>query len=219
MLHPHVRRAIVAAAVFLTEVNMSNHAVSFESDQTGAAPKGWTTTLTGSGNPKWTVESDETAPSKSKVVKQSGRATYPLLLKNDTRIKDGFIEVKFKAVAGSQDRAAGVVWRARDANNYYVARANALEDNFVLYKTVGGVRSALDIVGRKGGYGVSVPVPANTWHSLRIDFKGARFTASFNGKQHFEVDDSTFTEAGKVGLWTKADSVTLFDEVSWGETK
>jgi hypothetical protein len=153
------------------------------------------------------------------VVKQSGRATFPLLLKNDAGIRDGFIEVKFKAVAGSEDRAAGVVWRASDANNYYVARANALEDNFVLYKTVGGVRSALDIVGRKGGYGVSVPVPANTWHSLRVDFQGSRFTASFNGKPMFEVEDATFTDAGKVGLWTKADSVTLFDEVSYGETK
>jgi Domain of Unknown Function (DUF1080) len=219
MLHPHARLALIATALFLTEVNMSNHAVSFESNQTGAAPAGWTATLTGSGKPKWTVEGDATAPSKSKVIKQSGRASYPLLLNDDTSIKDGFIEVKFKAIAGSEDRAAGVVWRAKDANNYYVARANALEDNFVLYKTVGGVRSALDIVGRKGGYGVSVPVPANTWHNLRIDFKGARFTASFNGKQLFEVDDSTFTEAGKVGLWTKADSVTLFDDVTYGETK
>jgi hypothetical protein len=220
MLNPRQRRIIIAATLLLLEANdMSNHAVSFESNQTGSTPEGWTATLTGSGNPKWTVESDETAPSKAKVVKQSGRATYPLLLKNDTSIKDGFIEIKFKAVAGSEDRAAGVVWRAKDANNYYVARANALEDNFVLYKTINGVRSALDIVGRKGGYGVSVPVPANTWHSLRIDFKGARFTASFNGKQMFEVDDSTFTGAGKVGLWTKADSVTLFDEVTYGETK
>jgi hypothetical protein len=220
MHYPYVRWVSIAATVFLLEVNdMSNHAVSFESAQTGFTPEGWTATLTGSGNPKWTVESDETAPSKLKVVKQSGRATYPLLLKNDASIKDGFIEVKFKAIAGSEDRAAGVVWRAKDAKNYYVVRANALEDNFVLYKTVNGARSPLDIVGRKGGYGVTVPVPANTWHSLRIDFKGSRFTASFNGKQMFEVEDSTFSDAGKVGLWTKADSVTLFDEMTWGETK
>jgi hypothetical protein len=220
MLHPHTRRAIIAATFFLLGVNdMSNHAISFESTQTGAAPEGWTATLTGSGDPKWTVESDDTAPSKSNVLKQSGRATYPLILKDDTKIKDGFVEVKFKAVAGSQDRAAGIVWRAKDANNYYVTRANALEDNVVLYKTVKGVRSPLDIVGRKGGYGVNVPVPANTWHSLRIDFRGSRFSVSFNGKQLFEVDDSTFPDAGKVGLWTKADSVTLFDEVTYGETK
>jgi hypothetical protein len=198
---------------------MSDHAIGFESSQVGAAPEGWTATLTGSGDPQWTVGSDETAPSKSKVLKQSGRATFPLLLKNESNIKDGFVEVKFKAVAGSQDRAAGIVWRAKDANNYYVVRANALEDNFVLYKTVDGVRTALDIVGRKGGYGVAVPVPANTWHSLRIDFKATRFKASFNGKQLFEVDDSTFSDAGKVGLWTKADSVTVFDQVTYGETK
>lgn len=220
MRHLHARWAIIGAIFFLLEVNdMSNHAISFESTRTGVAPEDWTATLTGSGDPKWTVESDDTAPSKSNVLKQSGRATYPLILKNDSNIKDGFIEVKFKAVAGSQDRAAGIVWRAKDANNYYVVRANALEDNVVLYKTVNGTRSALDIVDRKGGYGIDVPVPANTWHSLRVDFKGSRFSVSFNGKQVFEVDDSTLPDAGKVGLWTKADSVTLFDEVTYGETK
>lgn len=220
MRRPHGRRAFIAATFFLLEMNdMSNHAISFESTRIGTTPDGWTSTLTGSGDPKWTVESDGTAPSKSNVVKQSGRATYPLLLKNDTSIKDGFVEMKFKAVAGSQDRAAGLVWRARDANNYYVVRANALEDNVVLYKTVSGVRSSLDIVGRKGGYGTDVKVPANTWHSLRVDFKASRFSVSFNGKQLFDVEDSTFADAGKVGLWTKADSVTLFDEVTYGETK
>ena len=220
MPHPQRRTAIIAATLFLLGVNdMSNHAISFDSTRTGVAPEGWTATLTGSGDPKWTVESDETAPSKSKVLKQSGRATFPLLLKNDTNIKDGFVEVKFKAIAGSQDRAAGLVWRAKDANNYYVVRANALEDNVVLYKTFDGVRSALDIVGRKGGYGVGTPVPSDVWHSLRVDFKASRFIVSFNGKQLFEVEDSTFTDAGKVGLWTKADSVTLFDEVTYGETK
>jgi hypothetical protein len=220
MRHPLARWTIITTALFLLEVNdISNHAVSFESTQIGTTPEGWTSTLTGSGNPKWTVESDRSAPSKLSVLKQSGRATYPLLLKNDTNIKDGFIEVKFKAIAGSQDRAAGIVWRAKDANNYYVLRANALEDNVVLYKTVGGVRSELDIVSRKGGYGVSVPVPANTWHTLRVDFKASRFIVSFNGRQLFKVEDSTFPDAGKVGLWTKADSVTLFDQVIYSETK
>jgi hypothetical protein len=214
------RRTIIATTLFFIGVSdMANHAISFESTQTGAAPEGWTSTLTGSGDPKWTVESDDTAPSKSKVVKQSGRATYPLLLKNDSSIKDGFVEIKCKAVAGSQDRAAGIVWRAKDADSYYVTRANALEDNVVLYKTVDGVRSPLDIVGRKGGYGIDVKVPADTWHSLRVNFSGSRFRVSFNGKQLFEVEDSTFADAGKVGLWTKADSVTLFDQINYGEAK
>src|SRR2546428_7495774 len=198
---------------------MADNTASFETDAVGATPKGWTATRTGTGDPKWTIEQDQTAPSKLKVLKQSGRATYPLLLNNDTNIKDGFIEVKFKAIAGSEDRAAGLVWRARDANNYYVVRANALEDNVVLYKTVSGTRSALDIVGRKGGYGVDVSVPANQWLNLRVDFSGSRFRVLYNGKQLFEVEDSTFSNAGKVGLWTKADSVTLFDEINYGESK
>jgi hypothetical protein len=198
---------------------MANDTAKFDTDTIGAAPKAWTATLTGTGNSKWTVENDQTAPSKSRVLKQSGRATYPLLLKDDTSIKDGFIEIKFKAIAGSEDRAAGMVWRAKDANNYYVVRANALEDNVVLYKTVNGTRSSLDIVGRKGGYGIDVPVPANQWHSLRVDFSGSRFRVRYNGKQLFEVDDTTFGDAGKVGLWTKADSVTLYDEISYGEAK
>jgi hypothetical protein len=156
-------------------------------------------------------------PVQIEVVKQSGRATYPLLFKNGTRLTDGFIEVRFKAVSGTEDRAAGLVWRASDANNYYVVRANALEDNVVVYKIVRGKRSSLDIVGRKGGYGVKVPVPANRWHVLRVDFAGHRSKIGFNGKALFEVEDATFSEAGMVGLWTKADSVTLFDDFTFEE--
>src|ERR1700692_2004808 len=210
MRHLHARWAIIGATFFLLEVNdMSNHAISFESTQTGVAPEGWTATLTGSGDPKWTIESDQTAPSKSKVLKQSGRATYPLILKNDTSIKDGFVQMRFKAVAGSQDRAAGIVWRAKDADNYYVVRANALEDNVVLYKNVNGVRSPLDIVRRKGGYGTEVTVPADTWHSLRIEFSGSRFRVSFNGGQLFEVEDSTFADAGRGGVLSQGDRGTV----------
>ena len=140
-------------------------------------------------------------------------------MKGDSHIKDGFIEVKFKAVSGADDRAGGVVWRAADADNYYVARANALEDNVVLYKTVQGRRRSLDIVGRSGGYGIAAPVPSGRWLSLRVDFKGSRFVVIFESKRLFEVEDSSFGDAGMVGLWTKADSVTLFDEIIYGESK
>jgi len=231
-VRPKTRRRVARSAdcdagnfclrVFLCSLEenvMADSAASFEADAIGATPKGWTATKTGKGDPKWTIEQDKTAPSNSKVVKQSGRATYPLMLKDDTDIKDGFIQIKFKAVASSEDRAGGIVWRARDANNYYVVRANALEDNVVLYKTIEGVRSALDIDGRKGGYGVAISVPANEWLTLRVEFKGSRFRVLYNGQQLFEVEDSTFSAAGKVGLWTKADSVTLFDEVIYGAAK
>ena len=185
----------------------------------GTEPTGWLMTMTGSGAPRWSVEHDDTAPSKGRILKQSGTATFPLALMIGTSLDDGFVEVEFKALSGTRDRAAGLVWRARDANNYYVVRANALEDNVVLYKTVNGVRSPLDIVGRKGGYGANVPVPAGQWHTLRVEFAGPRFKAIYNDKALFEVEDATFTETGMIGLWTKADSVTAFDGLRFGETK
>jgi hypothetical protein len=189
---------------------------TFDGDKAGAPPKGWTLTLTGRGTPKWAVEQDDTAPTKGQVLKQSGTATFPLALKDGTSIRDGFVEVKFKPTSGSEDRAGGLVWRAKDANNYYVVRANALEDNVVLYKTVNGARSSLDIVGRKGGYGVKIAVPANQWHTLRVQFSGTRFKVTFNAQPLFEVEDATFAEPGMVGLWTKADSVTSFSAFSFG---
>jgi hypothetical protein len=217
-----VRATILAAAlvfcVMEASIAMADQA-SFADDMIGASPKGWTATMTGKGSPKWTVEEHPTARSQARVVKQSGTATYPLLLKDGTSLKDGFVEIWFRAISGSEDRAAGIVWRTRDANNYYVVRANALEDNVVAYKTVDGTRSALDIVGRKGGYGVKVPVPSDQWHALRVEFAGSRFKVIFNGKPAFEVEDSTFSEAGQIGLWTKADSVTTFDAVSYGAAR
>ena len=206
----------MAIALFGATVAGSAESVNFEGDAIGAPPKAWTLTMTGKGAPKWTVERDDTAPSNGLVLKQSGKATYPLALKDGTKIQDGFVEVRLKPIAGSEDRAGGLVWRAKDANNYYVVRANALEDNVVLYKTINGTRSSLDIVGRKGGYGVKIPVPANQWHTLRVEFAGPRFRVIFNGKALFEVEDGTLKEAGMVGLWTKADSVTAFADVSYG---
>lgn len=195
---------------------LSAETASFEADAVGGPPRGWLLTQTGKGVPKWTVERDEGAGA---VLKQSGKASYPVALKEGTNIRDGFVEVKFKPISGSEDRAGGIVWRARDANNYYVVRANALEHNIVLYKTVNGVRSSLDLIGQKGGYGVKTAVPANQWHSLRVEFAGARFNVVFNGKPLFAVEDATFPEAGMVGLWTKADSVTLFSGFTYGEQR
>jgi hypothetical protein len=189
---------------------------NFETDAVGAPPRGWFLTMTGRGAPNWTVERDDGGEA---VLKQSGKAAYPVALKEGTNIRDGFVEVKFKPISGSEDRAGGIVWRARDANNYYVVRANALEDNVVLYKTVNGVRSALDLVGQKGGYGVKTAVGANQWHTLRVEFAAARFNVVFNGKPLFTVEDATFPEAGMVGLWTKADSVAVFRRFTYGERR
>jgi hypothetical protein len=190
--------------------------LGFDNVKPGALPPHWTGTLTGTGAAKWSVEQEASAPSQPNVLKQSGEATYPICIKDNTRLQDGFVEVKFKPLSGKEDQAGGLIWRVKDKDNYYVCRANALEDNVVLYKTVGGKRSALDIVGRKGGYGVKEKVAPTQWHTLRVEFQGNRFKVILDGKHLFEVEDGTLTEAGKVGVWTKADSVTLFNDFNYG---
>jgi hypothetical protein len=182
--------------------------VNFDALPAGTAPAGWTATQTGTGQAKWAVVADDTAPSKPNVLKQSGQATYPVCIKDDTSVKDGFVEVKFKALSGKEDQAGGVIWRAKDTNNYYIARANALEDNVTIYHTINGRRTEKKRVNMK--------VPANQWHTLRVEFQGNHFTVSFNGRPALDWNDDTFKDAGKVGVWTKADSATVFDDFTYG---
>lgn len=182
--------------------------VNFDDCKAGAPPPGWTATKTGKGDAKWEVVADDSAPSKPNVLKQSGEATYPVCFKNDTSLKDGFVEVKFKAISGKTDQAGGVIWRCQDADNYYIARANALEDNVTIYHTIQGKRVSFKNVDTKAAPGV--------WHALRVDFEGNKFTVTFDGNKVIEAADESFSDAGKVGLWTKADSVTLFDDFSYG---
>ncbi len=119
---------------------------------------------------------------------------------------DGLLGGQGRALAAGEtdDQAGGVVWRAKDADNYYIARANALEGNVRIYHFVKGKRTQFK--------GVTEKVASGQWHTLRVNFSGNRFTVLFNGKELFTAEDETFKEAGKVGLWTKADSVTLFDD-------
>lgn len=206
---------LILGLVFVaSELAMADTKVTF--DDTNSLPKGWESGVTGKGVAKWEVIADDTASSKRNVLKQSGEATFCWAAKIDEKIKDGFAEVKFKPVAGKEDQAGGIVFRFKDANNYYVVRANALEDNVVLYKTVDGKRSSLQVKGRTFGYGVDNKVPSGKWSALRVEFQGSLFTVSFNGKKLFEVEDDTFKDAGAVGVWTKADSVTLFDDFTFG---
>ena len=198
---------LVLVAVTLM-ARMAESVDNFDSSPIGGAPAGWTATLTGSGNAKWTVEKDDTAPSKPNVLRQSGVATYPICFKDDTSLKDGFVEVKFKPISGKEDQAGGLIWRLKDANNYYIARANALEDNVTIYHTINGKRTEKKRAGMK--------VPPNVWHSLRVDFQGNHFVVTYDGKKAIEWDDDTFKDAGKVGVWTKADSVTMFDDFTYG---
>lgn len=182
--------------------------VNFDDSKPGAAPAGWNMTKTGKGEPKWTVEQDSIAPSKPNVLKQAGEATYPLAIKEDSNLKDGFVEVKFKPLSGEEDQAGGIIWRCKDADNYYICRANALENNVRIYHFVKGKRTQFK--------GANLPVAAKQWHTLRVDFSGKQFKVTFNGKELFTAEDDTIADAGKVGVWTKADSVTLFDDFNYG---
>ncbi len=181
--------------------------VNFDDMKVGTVPPSWTATQTGSGTAKWSVEKDNSAPSKPNVLKQSGQGTFPVCFKNDTNIKDGFVEVKFKPIAGKEDQAGGVIWRLQDANNYYIARANALENNVTIYHAIKGKRTEKKRT--------NVKVSSGTWHTLRVDFSGNHFTVTFDGKKAIEWDDDTFKNAGKVGVWTKADSITEFDDFTY----
>src|SRR2546426_5551620 len=209
-------KCTVLIAVWLVAESMAMAQSKATFDGSDALPKGWEVGITGKGAAKWEVVADDTAPSRPNVLKQSGEATFCWAAKTDERIKDGFAEVKFKPLSGKEDQAGGIVFRFQDANNYYIVRANALEDNVVLYKTVNGKRSSLQVKGRMFGYGVDTKVPKGEWSTLRVQFRGNLFTVAFNGKKLFEVEDDTFKDAGAVGVWTKADSVTLFDDFTFG---
>jgi hypothetical protein len=213
-------RALSAYLAALLSIGAIMHAetVTFDTDQRGALPAGWSTAMTHSGGePRWEVIADESAPSKPNVLAQlsndktNGR--YPLAVYDRATIKDGDVSVRCKCVSGEVDQACGIVWRYRDPDNYYIVRANALENNVVLYKVEGGKRQPLPPKGLPADtYGVKQPVPAGQWNRLRVTFQGSLMTVFFNADEKlFEVEDETFRDGGKVGLWTKADSVTYFD--------
>jgi hypothetical protein len=183
-------------------------AVNFDGDAVGSMSSGWTCGVTGRGSPRWAIAADPTAPSKPNVLMQSGSGTFPWCVKSGTSLADGFVEVKFKPISGGEDQAGGLVWRWKDGDNYYVARANALENNVSLYYTERGSRKTIKYV--------DAPVARGSWHTLRVDFAGARIAVSLDGKRYIELDDGHIRGAGAVGVWTKADSVTAFDNFAYG---
>ena len=181
--------------------------VNFDTDGSNGLPAGWVAGVTGKGSPKWTVEADTSAPSGRNVLKQSGSGTFPWCVKEDELLTDGLVEVKFKPISGAEDAAGGVVWRWKDGDNYYVARANALENNVSLYYTIGGRRITIKYV--------NAPVAKNEWHTLRVQFSGVRISISLDGKAYIQAEDSHIAGPGAVGVWTKADSVTAFDDFTY----
>jgi hypothetical protein len=200
-------KIIAAASLMMAAATAHAETIAFDSDRPGMPPAGWTCGSTGGGTPVWTVEAEPSAPSGGNVLKQTGKAPFPWCVKQGTAVANGLVEVKFKPLSGREDQAAGVVWRWKDGDNYYVARANALENNVSLYYTERGRRQTIKYV--------DAPVPANTWHALSVEFAGTQIHVSLDGKTYIEANDSHISGAGAVGVWTKADSVTAFDDFTF----
>ena len=199
-------KPLVMTSLVCSVVTAMAAPVTFDADAIGKPPAGWTCGATGKGTPKWTVESD--AASGRKVLKQSGSAAFPWCVKDDIALADGRVEVRFRPLAGREDQAGGLVWRWKDGDNYYVARANALENNVSLYYTTGGSRRTIEYR--------DAPVAKDAWHTLRVDFKADSIRVSLDGKAYIELKDTHIQGSGKAGVWTKADSVTLFEAFASG---
>lgn len=215
MTHPGRRTSnggAFAAAVLCLGVlaaGASAETERFDKTKPGRPPVGWISGVTGPGTPRWSVAADATAPSKPNVLKQDGSGGFPWCVKKSPAFADGYVDVKFKPLSGTEDQAGGAVWRWKGGDDYYVARANALENNVSLYYVRGGKRETIKYA--------DVPVASNLWHRLRVEFSGKRIVVSLDGKILIEESDDHISGPGAVGIWTKADSVTVFDDFSYGE--
>jgi hypothetical protein len=205
--------AIVIGGVLVSTVSLAQNTpieIDTSATQTGGEPEDFTFWRTGQGaGGKWTVVGDPTAAKGRAIAQTSKDRTdyrFPLAVYKPYSGKDLEILVRFKPVAGTLDEAGGVALRLLAPDDYYVARANALEDNVRFYRVVKGKREQLA--------SANIKVSANQWHTLALKAEGDRLTVSFDGKALISAQDGTFPDAGKVAPWTKADSVTYFGTIS-----
>jgi hypothetical protein len=203
----------VAVGVAVADESKS---VTFAKADLGKVPSGWKAAQTGKGASVWKVVEDKTAPSRSGFAlaqtTDDRDALFNLCVMENASFKDVEVSVAFKANAGKKDQGGGVVWRFVDAEHYYVARVNPLEDNFRVYKVVGGKRSP-------EFQDVEVKIPTGEWHTISVKMTGDKIECFLDGKKYLDAKDDTFTKAGKVGLWTKADAQTSFDNFRVKEPK
>lgn len=202
------RQAEPPAPVQATGKTLAYH---FDPDATGKLPAQFHPALTGQGaEGSWIVKPDPTAPSKPSVLAQTSTDDtdyrFPMAILDEGSFQDLDLSVKFKAISGKVDQAAGLVFRYRDPDNYYVVRANALEENYRLYRVVNGRRRQFA--------GANFRITPNQWHTLRVECVSDQIRCYYDGKLKITSGEKTFKEAGKVGLWTKADSVTYFDDLT-----
>jgi hypothetical protein len=203
--------AVMISSTLRAEGGGAMTRIDFETTPVGALPAGFTTGLTGGGGPvDWRVLDDPSAPAGPKVLAQTSAdgtdERFPLAILDQPRLANLDVAVKFKPIDGKVDRAAGLAVRLADAGNYYVVRANALEDNVRLYRVVHGRRIQFA--------GADARVSSDKWQELRLRARDSRFEVLLDGRSLFSATDMTFSTAGRVALWTKADSITSFDELA-----
>lgn len=203
----------IACAMSVAHSQQGKHMIAIDKMGVDGPPAEFNFARTGQGDPaEWTVVSDASADGGRAIEQSSTDRTdyrFPLAIYTPIAVKNGEVSLRFKPMAGKVDQAGGIVMRLTDADNYYVVRANANEDNVRFYRVVKGRREQLE--------GANVKVAPNEWHTLGLKAEGDRFTVTYNGKQLYTATDSTFAAAGKIGLWTKADSVTRFDRIEINE--
>ena len=207
--------ALIAAGIVVMG-HAETRKVDFTQDAVDQPPKGFEFGHTaGVGKPgRWIVQADGTNKVLAQADPDSTRSRFPVAVLSDLTAADVELSVRFKPISGRVDQAAGLVWRYQNQDNYYIVRANALEDNVVLYKVEGGKRTDLPLKGEGRTYGKKTDVPASQWSTLRVVANGRLFEVYFNGTKLYDVEDGTFVTPGKVGVWTKADSVTRFDDLT-----
>jgi hypothetical protein len=190
--------------------------VDFNEDPVDRPPKGFEfahTALIGKPG-QWMVQADGSNKVLAQTDPDSTRSRFPVAVMSGFSAADVDLSVRVKPLSGRVDQAGGLVWRYQNPDNYYIVRANALEDNVVLYKVEHGKRTDLPLKGEGRTYGKPIEVPAGQWSTLRVVANGSLFEVYFNGARLYEVEDATFTQPGKVGVWTKADSITQFDDLT-----
>lgn len=203
--------AFLTMSLALNGADDKARTITFDKADVDKLPKGWTAAQTGKGDGSvWKVVADDSAPTRKGYVlaqtTEGPKAAFNLCVLDDSKYKDVDIRVAFKAVKGKIDQGGGVVWRYQDANNYFVARYNPLEGNLRFYKVVDGGRTQLATKE-------DLELKAGAWHTFQVAMEGERVECKLNGKQVFEAKDGTIAKPGKVGLWTKADAQTYFDDL------
>jgi hypothetical protein len=206
-MKPWLKCAACAAAFLGIGLAALAAVENFDGSPPGALPAGWSCGATPGGKSDWKTAPCTNAPSAPNVLMQSGGAPFCWCVNTNRSFKNGWLETRFEPLSGFADGGAGLIWRFQNESNYYVVKANTLNDSIAVCKVVNGQCLEYESAPMR--------VTPRRWHTLRIEFDGPHFTAAYENQFALAWDDDTFTNAGFAGVWTKADTVAAFDNFHW----